>query len=657
MKKRNQNTANFSRTAMFSRRHRAGQGGQVLVFALVVMIAVLVGALLVFDIHTVLMGKVKGQNAVDAAAMTSAKWQQHALNLIGELNLVKATTVLISDPMFGAAAEGQGSAGGGYDFFRMRKPKDYMKDGLFDRELMRNDILQVEAERERLLNAVSLLSQMQTRISFVLPLLGYGAAQQAAKNNGITANYDAGEFLNDYYNEITDDALYGNPDVAPVQINGYAWREPYAEMLYSLMHKDNDSFLGIAAGTKIERITAPGLTSDPPNNMLGYLTSKRFYEAILANSWCELRSALLDRTYSARWWGSFDVRGSGTSFIQESEILPLHIGFFTGSAPYTGAPLKEIFPNRYSDISEIRLLGDIFDSADPYPYYYDPETKNVTMLFQLDKEGRPVKNASDTDYIYNYLPDFTWCVYDGRWYTYPETTEDLWRTYLRSGFREGYNYYSGALSWFAVSQETKSWLGYIFNQNPSKQVEIRNRSAMNTVRNAQNRLKDDVDDIEADALAKPFGRVKIGNKYLPPFRAGNLVLPVFTEVALIPVSLEPVYGLNQMDRDWIIFLTKYLPLLGNSNSLDTMERKIRDKEREDSQKYGKPQNYWSSCSKYHHALEKFNDPEWRQKGIDWLNTPVSYDKENGQPTKYRKDTCDAWPSGGGGHRAGPGSIH
>ena len=69
---------------------RKGQGGPVLAFALILMIIVIVAAFILFDTQTVIRGKVKGQNAVDSAALTGATWQQHSLNLIGELNLVKA---------------------------------------------------------------------------------------------------------------------------------------------------------------------------------------------------------------------------------------------------------------------------------------------------------------------------------------------------------------------------------------------------------------------------------------------------------------------------------------------------------------------------------------------------------------------------------------
>ncbi len=634
-------------------RRRTGQGGQVLAFALVALISILVGAILIFDIHVILRGKVKGQNAVDAAAMTGAKWQQHALNLIGELNLIKATTLLVSDSVFGTVSQD----GTEYEFTHVRPPEDYMSDGVFNAELMKKDIEKVEEERQKIVSAVDLLTQMQTRVSFVLPIVGYGAAQQAAKNNGITANHDGGEFLHDFYNEIMDDALYGNPDIAPVLINDYAWRQPYSEMIQSLLMQENDTYTGVAAGTCIDRLTTPYLFADPPNGMLNYLTSKWFYRAILANSWCELKDLLLNGNFPGRWWGSFTTKGGNGAFIGESEILPLHVEFFTGAAPLANARINEVFPNRFGELGNTVPLTEIMDYADPYLYTYDEETNVITLAVSLDENGRPVRNSADTDYLYNYLPDFKWCVYGTEWYSYSENVIDNWGVYLRGKFKEGYEYYSGALSWFTISQPTETWMGYVFNSAGDSGFNFKNKQPKNAMRTAQENLRDGVHDIETDALAKPFGRVKIENKYEPPFKTGNMILPVFTDVALIPVSLEPVYGLNQIDRDWIIFLTKYLPLLGTTNSLSDMESAIHRKELEDSQKYGEAKNYWSSCLDYHRALEKFSDPAWRQRGIDWLNTPIAYDKVTKQPSRYNKDACRDWPSGGSGERVGPGSIH
>ena len=72
-------------------RRRSGESGQVLILAVVAMILIVIAALLLFDVQTVIRGKVKAQNAVDSAALTAAEWQKHSLNVIGELNMYRAT--------------------------------------------------------------------------------------------------------------------------------------------------------------------------------------------------------------------------------------------------------------------------------------------------------------------------------------------------------------------------------------------------------------------------------------------------------------------------------------------------------------------------------------------------------------------------------------
>ena len=58
---------NRKRTAWHRRR---GEHGQVLILAVVALILVILAILLLFDVQTVIRGKVKAQNGVDAAALT-----------------------------------------------------------------------------------------------------------------------------------------------------------------------------------------------------------------------------------------------------------------------------------------------------------------------------------------------------------------------------------------------------------------------------------------------------------------------------------------------------------------------------------------------------------------------------------------------------------
>ena len=695
------------------RKNRKGQGGQVLAFALVLMIIVIVAAFILFDTQTVIRGKVKGQTAVDSAALTGATWQQHALNLIGELNLAKASTVLLSDTLFGITNQD----GKVYWATHVKDEDAYYVVAMVNGDVLRDedgnikmaiylnwifdDINRVIREKEKLRTAVGLLSQMQTRVSFVLPLIGYGAAQQAAKNNGVTYNAEANDTLKDLCEDVRDGDLYGNPDVAPQVINGYSWRLPYANMLESILKTqtqaddDNTDGRGVAVFSSVNWLGAPIFHSDSANRLTAYLGQKWFYEAILSNSWCELKEILLgDYDFSGAWWGEFECDFSD-SFLEESEILPLHVEFFTGAAPYYNAHIDEVFPKRYKDKDpnngEVALLGPYYDNQDPYKYEIRNDKKiylnnidlnlsydeYINLLQEIKKGDRtyltisPFYHAEDTDLNYNILPEFTWCVYDSSWTRYNDEAKNYWKTYLRSGFREGYDYYSGALSWFGMEQPTKTITGNMLNEKKDADLgkPFKGMDAADDVSAAQRNLRQGVHEIEADALAKPLGRIKTEDSgYKPPFAAGNLVLPVFTETALIPVALEPVSGFEQNDKGWIIFLTKFIPLLGentsgrggggssdeNSESDSNDAVSILNKTMAEMRQANPDDSRY--CNRYVEALKKISNPLWRARGKTWLEKPASYDRY-GNATSFNKDHCDDWSGGGSGHRKGPGNLH
>ena len=109
-----------------------------------------------------------------------------------------------------------------------------------------------------------------------------------------------------------------------------------------------------------------------------------------------------------------------------------------------------------------------------------------------------------------------------------------------------------------------------------------------------------------------------------------MVLPVFSETALIPVALENP-GMNPLaNYNWYLYLLNYMPELGKANSLDQI-----------------PQNLQSQFRTYHNLLKKADNPSWRQFGIDWLERPLAYDVD-GNVTVRQKDRCNYWPSGDGG---------
>ena len=627
-------------------KRRRPQRGQVLLLGVMCLIILLVAAFVVFDVSNIIRGKIKGQTAVDSAALTGAAWQMNSLNLVGELNLVKATDVLISDTLYGIGADVE-------SFTAMQDESKYINaDGTVNQAAFDADSARVRDEKAKLSAASKLLTQMQTRISFVGPLIGFGAAQQAAKNNGFDYNEETGEMTLLLYNDVCDDAMYGNPDLAPPVINDYNWRSPYAAMLYSVLDltgaekgaegssedRNGNSYYvrGIAVGTKMAWLGEPSLSSDPPSAIMPYLTDKQIYDAIHSNYWCKLRE-LLEEDFSGIWWGTFETVYNG-SFIGESELLPIHVDFSKSRAVHTGA--SNVISVLASEREQIPL-DQYFDASEPYP-------GNV-----------PNHNADDTDLRSDILPEMSWCIYDGRWTEYTSESIDDWSHYLRGDFKRGLEYQSGALSYFEGVQSTRTMLGSKVTTSGavgfggSGESGARQKRYAARVAAAESSLASGgTPSIHVDAQAKPIGRIKAEDgSYYPPFAAGRMVLPVFTHTALIPIALEPAPGMSSADIGWFYYLTEYIPILGASSTLSAAK----------SSAMAAYPSHWKYFEYYHKALEKLNDPAWRRSGLDWLDAPATwYFNSSGNMviTTRNRDTCDDWFSGGGGGgREGPGKLH
>ena len=75
----------------------SGRGGQVLLFLLAAVLALLAAMLWLVDLHAAIRGKDRAQNAGDAAALEAARWQGASLNAIGELNLLHVLALAAGD--------------------------------------------------------------------------------------------------------------------------------------------------------------------------------------------------------------------------------------------------------------------------------------------------------------------------------------------------------------------------------------------------------------------------------------------------------------------------------------------------------------------------------------------------------------------------------
>ena len=618
-------------------RQRSRERGQVLILAVLAMVILTTAVLVLFDVQRIMRGKIKVMSGIDAAALTGAAWQKNSLNLIGELNLVKACDVLISDALYGIGGN----------------PDDYMKLQLPQNPTPAEIEAAVEKARQELAqlkNSADMLTEMQVRIAFVGPLIGFGAAQQAAKNNGLPSNYNCNQYLIDLYGEIHNPETYGNPAIAPQIYYGYSWRMPYAAMIQEILGGlDAASATGAAVGTSVRHIGMPRLYTDPPTkpNFIAYLQMRIIFDAIAANDWCMLQ-ALLDADYSGKWWGSIKV-DRNEEFLGGSEILPIHVNYVTGQQVYdfandAGYLDDAVKRKKRRDSLLVKLSGHYND--------LDPVSSNGEL------------NPDDADLKFNPLPSITWAVFGEQWRSYGNAgiSSDDWEKYLRSGFREGMDYYSGALSYFSVSVPNRTLTR---NTNPAEALRRQTAASDNgnplwrrmgryADRAARAQRRSSTVGIRFSATAKPFGILKAQDGSVHHPFAAAMVLPVFPQTALIPVALERSYGTAMDDRAWILYLTEFLPALGMSDTL------------EDAQRYMKPEHYQTvKDAGYIDLIRKLADPAWRAEGIRWLNSEATgYDKYDeygnfiGHVTQtLNRDHCLDWGSGGGGYRTGPGELH
>ena len=675
-------------------RQKRGERGQVLILALVALILVIIATLLLFDVQTVIRGKIKGQNGVDAAALTGAEWQKHSLNLIGELNLVRATGVLISDPFFanGILKDPNSNAAEFFADLPLPTPQEeftlfpekaefYNEDGTLNVEKLAREVLRVEKEKRYLDSLDDLISQLQTRIAFAGPLLGFGAAQQAAKNNGLQFDPEASEFYIKYLNLVGNEGVYEH--ITPVFVKDYAWRMPYVSMLesildYSIVHNDftgktEGLAYGIAVGTMFKFVGMPTLVANPPTLISSYLARKETYDYIHARDWCAL-DELLQEDFSGNWWGDFDCEFE-EHFTGQSEILPLHIAFSESTNTYDKANDAGAL-SRYAKNGN-RLISDTFNRENPYEYDVSDDVvtreehedrkhtyytlTNISITIDSDR-FEELYNDRDADRRYDLLPRLSWATFDEYWTEFDGDDKDWEGKYLRSRFKTNMDYHSGALSYFEAKQDTVTIsgsmgrpkrgfraadVGQVFaSANTHGEAQRASRAIGQLNANSINR-------IETTAKAKPIGRIRTEDgQYLYPFEAGRMVLPVFTETALIPIALEPIDGFSMLDIDWLFFLTEFIPLLPGSPSLqDAWERA--------AELYP---NHLGHYAYYVSALAMLDNPAFRQAGINWLNATAVWKKdEKGRRIPLytnREVNCSGGGGGGGGSfRSGPSSLH
>ncbi len=560
------------------RRQPAPESGQTILLAVLAIIALLIAALFIFDLQNIIRVKVKSQNAADAAALAGARMQMEGLNLIGEINIIKACTVLISDFSVDATAE----------------------------------VITVSSAN---------LTEMQARISFFAPLLGVGAAQQAAKNNGMmdpSEVYDSAEFgefsLTSYIQTVMDDEIYGTEDYEQF-IQGYEWRTPYIDMLNVINNQ------GIAAGPSM---VTPNVVS---------LFSLDLINAILTDFWChrDLRMLLRSDSFFAHGWWQGLV--TDVAFVEQSELLPLHV-------QYTS-----------NDTS-----GETYHSA--------VETARDYLLELADERALELGMITQ-------MPYMKWSIYNSsRWADAPGEgwTEDSSMLYLRRGMRPEYLYGGAATKMTCMipgGEDSKfQWLAGSYNIHDVKRKD-----------GVISQTQSETPTVRSSATAKPLGNLVAEGIPLPPNDI-PIVLPVFTGVRLIPVSMM---GLTSIyDEDYLFYkFLKWLETVDDINAPSSSPP--------------------SGTENWLRALQKLDNMFWRHSGYNpsfvytppgtvptydpasdtgagVLQTPVRNPGLSTSPNDgYARDgdgniigisytyedRCDWYPSGssGGGGGGGPGVLH
>jgi hypothetical protein len=231
------------------------RAGQVIVVLIMVLVILFFIVLWNFDLHKIVAVKTISRNAGDAAAVAAARWQGISLNLIGDLNVMHALALSAQDT-----------------------------------------------------NAADAAANAQARLCYVGPMIGFMAAQQAAKNNGIHQNPDFTAMLQEHAARVRHD--YG----APTGPNGeMLFPEPYPGCW-------------IEYADMLDMIAAEGVAAGPENARYftdyagGHILLDRgFYDAIAGRTWCwfyhHYPTLLADyHNFFPCWWPPL-------SFIRHAEYI------------------------------------------------------------------------------------------------------------------------------------------------------------------------------------------------------------------------------------------------------------------------------------------------------------------------------------------------
>ena len=492
----------------------SGESGQVLLVGIIMLLALLIALLFLFDLHNVMRAKFKTETAQQAAALAGAAWQRASLNLIGEINLIKAAETLLEED----------------SRWEEFSPLD-TTEGRYTQE-----------NAQRLNARLALLTEMQSRISFIGPLIGFAAAQQAAKANGLNPVTDLG-----FYRELllTDQRYFPGQGGAPEYIHGYRWRLPYLALISSI---DSN---GIAVYPNARLTGTPQVSP-------AALGDEQLYTEILRHAG-EISAG--DPPVQTNWFGSIYhfVKWKDEQFRGKWWDIDYSFAKFPGE-------------------SEIFTLGLRYDSATESPWYAGyGYAGNVTMLEKL-LPGETIRSDEHRQAWEAVGVQFNWCRYADDWYpdffrarnsSYEQDHFDYWfgGTALRRPIRSEYVYEGpaayaegavkiGVTSRFHVQGSSRSAdFDGRFREHQEDSILIGSRRSNSTATAGFSGYR-------PGAIAKVLGELPDGR---PPI-AIPLVLPVFTDVSIMPTYMPLPENFNVL-RGSNSPLMRFLSWLADKSSL------------------------------------------------------------------------------------------
>lgn len=449
--------------------------GQVLIVGLIIVLILLLTIFIFFDIHNIIRAKIKVETAEQAAALAGARWQGESLNLIGELNLLIANEAILNSSAV------QTPAG----------------------------IVEI---RNRMSAGVKAINELQTRVAFMGPLIGLSAAQQAAKNNGISAKNSGYDI--DLYRFSIENNEPEEQSKYPDKVNGFLWKTPYKSMLSDIY------FSGVA-------VRPSGNANGIENIQPQFLADETFYHAVLGahqggRVWCHYWLRILvkkpDSYFEGKSWYMPDYLDLQKHFIKQSEIYSLYV-----------------------NLDESNLMLD---------YYED-------FINLLNRPGVAVLAEFEPNNIFNDIPDRSLCrffIYDNRYYpnrfgyngpdvfsNYSMWHKGLW---LRGELKKNF-VFGGAVAYAEAEQNTAVVTNFKSGKNSKEKIqELAQEKQLYQVHIGGN----------FGAVAKAFS-----SKYNPI--DVPIVSPIFDEVTLIPGTLHGVRRFSMT----IPFVEKFIKYLAEFN--------------------------------------------------------------------------------------------